>query len=71
MRKEGKRILCTKYYYIRASVLVIISVTLFLSSWTMKYLFISVILRAGSHEIKSKIVNCRMCLVAKGVRRRM
>ena len=54
----------------RAFDLVIINATFFLLSWTMKYFRISVILRAGCNEIESNIVNCRMCLVARKIRKR-
>ena len=52
----------------RAFDLIIIKAKLFVSSLTMNDFFISVLLRA-SYEIESNIVNCRMCLVAKRVRR--
>ena len=70
IRRERKLILCTKYYYIRLFGLVLINATLFLSSWTMKYFFVSMILRAGSNEIESNIVNCRIWLVVRRVRKR-
>ena len=41
----------TKYYYIRA----LIHATLFLSTWTMKYFFITVILSVDCKEIESKL----------------
>ena len=68
-RREEKLILCI-YHIFRAFVLIIINVTLFLSSWTIKCFFlISVILYAGCNEIKSNIVNSRICLVAKRVKK--
>ena len=53
IKREGNLIHCTKYYYIRVFVSVIISAKLLLSSWSMKCVFISVILWAGCNEIKS------------------
>ena len=50
---------------IRAFSLLIINATLFVSSWTIKDSFISVVSRAGCYKIESNIVNCRMYLVAK------
>ena len=71
MSREYKLILCTKYYYIREFVLVIINATLFLSSVGYEvFLLVSVILQAGCNEIESNIVNCRMCLVARRVRKK-
>ena len=43
---------------------------LFLSLWTMKYFFISVILQTVWNEIVWNIVNCRMCFVVRRVRKR-
>ena len=45
----------TKYYYIRAFAVVIIHATLFLSTWTIKYFFITVILSVDCKEIESKL----------------
>ena len=53
IKREGNLIHCTKYYYIRVFVSLIISAKLLLSSWTMKCVFIFVILWAGCNEIKS------------------
>ena len=64
IRRKEKLILCTKYYHTRVFGFVIINAALFLSSWNVKY-FISLILRAGFHRIKSNIANCRMCLVER------
>ena len=54
--------------------MVTISTTVFISSWTIKgfflFFFISVILQAGCNEIESNIVNCRMCLVVRGIRKK-
>ena len=40
IKRDEKLILCTKYYYIRVFVLVIINATLFLSLWIMKGVFL-------------------------------
>ena len=58
--REEKLILCTKYYFIRAFILVIINAKLFLLLWTINVFFISVILWAVCNKIKTNMVNCRI-----------
>ena len=68
IRREEKSHTLYQIYYIRVFILIMIKTFSFAIGYEV--LFISVVLQASSNEIESNIVICRMCLVARRVRKK-